>query len=437
MQPIEAARTGSFSTVELSKILLIAGQLTLVLLVAAAYELEGDGFIRMLQFALGGFIVHALLPDRLRLPFFSLLSLAAMFVVLGPPIAATVIALGLGLVGLCHLPLPFLAAGAAGACRGHRACVLALRPCSSAVAAGVWPILSSMFMFRVIIYLYDTHHLKQRGNLWQSLGYFFMLPNVCFPLFPVIDYKRYLRNYFNEDRFLTYQRGVKWIFRGVVHLILYRFVYHYIAMDPADVSGLSGVLQFSFGAFLLYLQVSGQFHIIIGVLLLFGFNLPETHNLYYLASSFTDFWRRINIYWKDFVMKIFYYPVHFRVKRFGDTTALIAATIAVFVATWFLHAYQWYWLRARPLWSGTTACSGAYWPCSSSSTRCGRFASADRARSPVAEAAAPGSGQRSAAARWRPSPASACCGGYGRASRSSSGWACGAPPGRLGSSFPL
>jgi hypothetical protein len=85
------------------------------------------------------------------------------------------------------------------------------------------------------------------------------------------------------------------------------------------------------------------------MLLLFGFNLPETHHLYYLASTFTDFWRRINIYWKDFVMKIFYYPVYFRMRKLGETRALVLSTLIVFFATWFLHAYQWFWLRGTML----------------------------------------------------------------------------------------
>jgi len=63
--------------------------------------------------------------------------------------------------------------------------------------------------------------------------------------------------------------------------------------------------------FLLYLRISGQFHLVIGMLYLFGFRLPETHHRYLLASSFTDFWRRINIYWKDFMMKLVYYPSFF------------------------------------------------------------------------------------------------------------------------------
>ena len=73
--------------------------------------------------------------------------------------------------------------------------------------------------------------------------------------------------------------------------------------------------------------------------------LPETHHRYLLATSFTDYWRRINIYWKDFMVRIFFNPVVFRLKRWPQPAALAAATAVVFLATWLLHAYQLYWLR--------------------------------------------------------------------------------------------
>ncbi len=139
--------------------------------------------------------------------------------------------------------------------------------------------------------------------------------------------------------------GCKWIVRGLVHLILYRFVYLHLAGDPAELANLGDLVQFLLATFLLYLRVSGQFHVIAGVLHLFGFRLPETHHLYFLASSFTDFWRRINIYWKDFMMKLVYYPSFFRLRRFGADLALVAATAIVFLVTWVLHSYQWFWLR--------------------------------------------------------------------------------------------
>lgn len=57
---------------------------------------------------------------------------------------------------------------------------------------------------------------------------------------------------------------------------------------------------------------------IIGFMNLFGYDLPETHRKYLLAHSLTDFWRRINIYGKDFMVKMVYFPVYFRLRRSGD-----------------------------------------------------------------------------------------------------------------------
>ena len=82
-----------------------------------------------------------------------------------------------------------------------------------------------------------------------------------------------------------------------------------------------------------------------GMLHLFGFQLPETHHHYLLATGFTDYWRRINIYWKDFMVRVVFNPVVFRLKRRPQPLALAVATAAVFLATWLLHAYQSFWLR--------------------------------------------------------------------------------------------
>ncbi len=112
--------------------------------------------------------------------------------------------------------------------------------------------------------------------------------------------------------------------RGVIHLLLYRVVYYYLTLAPSEVHGPGDLAQYMVANFLLYLRVSGLFHLIVGMLHLFGFRLPETHHQYFLASSFTDFWRRINIYWKDFMLKVFYYPAYFRLKPLGNTAALVA-----------------------------------------------------------------------------------------------------------------
>jgi hypothetical protein len=201
-----------------------------------------------------------------------------------------------------------------------------------------------MFMFRLALYLVATKTARGVDGAWP-IAYFFMLPNLAFPLFPVIDYQTFKRTYFDRPATEIYLQGLLWIARGLVHLLLYRVVYHAVLNDPTDVVRLSDLVQFMLGTFLLYLRVSGQFHLCIGLLHLFGFRLPETHRLYYLANSFTELWRRINIYWTDFMMKVVFYPTYFRVKRLGPERALVASTIAVFVTTWLLHSYQWFWIR--------------------------------------------------------------------------------------------
>ena len=118
-----------------------------------------------------------------------------------------------------------------------------------------------------------------------------------------------------------------------------------LMISPDAVDGPISLAWYMVGNYLLYLRVSGQFHMACGMLHLFGFQLPETHHRYLLASSFTDYWRRINIYWKDFMVRVVFNPVVFRLKRWPQPAALAAATAVVFLVTWLLHAYQSYWLR--------------------------------------------------------------------------------------------
>ena len=200
-------------------------------------------------------------------------------------------------------------------------------------------------MFRMVLFLLSSKTSPKDANPWWAPAYFFMLPNLVFPLFPVVDYQTFQRTYFDKDERHIYEQGLVWISRGLVHLLLYRFIYHNVIIDAESVFTLGDLLQFMLGTFLLYLRVSGQFHLIVGLLHLFGFRLPETHKLYYLAHSFTELWRRINIYWTDFMMKAVFYPTYFKVKSRGPNAALAIATVAVFITTWVLHSYQWFWLR--------------------------------------------------------------------------------------------
>ena len=325
--------------------------LPLVFLAGLVYhfQIESRAFAKLLAVSVAGFAINYALPARFRLTFFLGLSLFTLAYLLDIRHAAWIVGTGLGLLAVCELPLGFAWRVSLLAVLGVVLAALRAGWVAGPWPAGMWPILASMFMFRVVIYLYDRRHTPALGTPLQRWSYFFLLPNACFPLFPVVDYKAFCRGYYDKDRHAIHHVGIVWIFRGVLQLLLYRVVYQVLVSDPASVSNVAELWQYFTWPFLLYLRVSGQFHIIIGILRLFGFNLPETHHAYFLASSFTDFWRRINIYWKDFMMKVFYYPAFFALRRRGNTFALVASTLIVFGVTWALHVYQWFWLRGTVL----------------------------------------------------------------------------------------
>src|SRR5580704_2791293 len=355
-----------------AQFLVIFAQFALIVVAIDHWHLESQLLARLMWLALLGFVIHHFLPRRFRLSFFAGLSLVAVITAtghLGPNVIAgwvhgkstigsifyhlvpglTLIGIGLGLIGLCHLPIRFGARVALIVAVGAGLAFLRANSQWFPDVTEMWVVLGSMFMFRLMVYLYDLKHRTAPFSLAHAVSYFFMLPNVCFPVFPVVDYKTFCSTYYNEDWPRIYQTGLKWMFRGVIQLLLYRLVYQYAPLDVYKLSSALDVAGCMLGMYLLYLRISGTFHLIVGLLLMFGFNLPETHHLYYLATSFTDFWRRINIYWKDFVMKLFFYPTHFKLRKMGTLWALSLATLATFLATWLLHSWQWFWIRGRPL----------------------------------------------------------------------------------------
>lgn len=318
----------------------------LLLLLAWTYSIESAAFFRIFALVAAGFIINALLPLRLRLPFFVLLSLTGIVLLFGFPQGVWLIGLGVLLIVLANLPVSFMLRLVLIVAAGALLVVFRAGILKPPWSPGIWAIFGSMFMFRMIVYLYDRKNKTAQFGVWRSMGYFFMLPNVCFPLFPVVDYKAFSRGHYQDDAFETYQTGINWIFRGLIQLILYRAVYQYLAPDPALIDSAAGAALYLVRPYLLYLRISGSFHFVMGVMHLFGFNLPRTNYFYFLASSFTDYWRRINIFWKEFLQKIFFNPIYFKFRKdLNDTLALILTTCIAFFATWALHSYQWFWIR--------------------------------------------------------------------------------------------
>jgi len=322
---------------------LTALQLFLLALVVRQFELESRGLYHTLLFAVAGFSLQAVLPQRWRMACFALLSLAAVVTLFGVA-GLWVLAFGAMVIGVSLLPVAYtvrlllLLAAMAGLALA-RTEVLPLP-----LPVYIWPVIAGMFMFRLVLYFYTVKHEGPPKDLWGTVAYLFMLPNAIFPFFPIVDYKTFLRRHYDAPESALYARGISWMTRGITHLLLYRVVYHYVVLDPAMLRTLGDVVQYFLQTYLLYLRVSGQFHLIIGLLYLFGFRLPPTHHLYYLADSFTEVWRRVNIYWKDFMMKVAYHPTFFQLRKLGNDRAIVLSTIIVMLITWLLHGYQKFWI---------------------------------------------------------------------------------------------
>src|SRR6185503_2689507 len=136
--------------------------------------------------ATGGFAVHYWLPFRYKEPCWILVSLAGGAVLLGPVPLALLLLAGL-------LVFAVLSSGASYRVKVVGTLALgaafmtgrALEP--SGIPYNVWPVLGALFMFRMMIYLYDLRQAKQRPSAQEFLAYFYPLPNFYFLLFPVVD----------------------------------------------------------------------------------------------------------------------------------------------------------------------------------------------------------------------------------------------------------
>lgn len=334
-------------------------QLLLLLAVFWGFNIEGPGFLGLAITTVVAFVIHYFLPYAWKKLGFLILSLTGgvLVLALADPwrfgdarmflpalmLLGVLMAVALAFYGVLRLPIPFLARLlgilALGSALWYARGKHALLP------EAHWQVLGAIFMFRTIVYVYEVGASRKQGSLLDFLTYFFLLPNFHFVLFPVIDYSTFNKGHYAENIHSTAQRGIWLILKGTVQLCLHRIINHSLVIGALEVSSLPMLLRFIFPAYLLYTRVSGQFHVITGMLHLFGYRLPDANRNYLLASSFTDFWRRINIYWKDFMVKVFYYPVYFRLRKRSETLALALATTVVFVVTTVLHGYQMFWIQ--------------------------------------------------------------------------------------------
>jgi hypothetical protein len=329
--------------------LFLFGQLALASLLLHWYEVEPTlQLFELSVVVFGGFAFQLLIPPAYRHHFFLLLGLLALFLIMGAPTAWIVLAGGMtvNLIALYTRPA-WLRYSLLLLFFGILAGLIIIQHPWSHQYFSAFSILGSMYLFRLIILLYDRSHGTEPVRLARDSAYFFLAPNMSVMLFPAVDYKLFIREQLQEKQLLVHKKGVQWIVLGLFHLIVYRLLYYYLLVPMNDVLDLQDFLRHATTNYALVLRLSGIFHTVVGMLCLFGYDLPPTFNNYFLASGFSDLWRRLNIYFRDFMVKVFYYPLFFRFRRWGTTTAILITILILFNISWFIHSLQWFWLKGN------------------------------------------------------------------------------------------
>ncbi|MGL4596653.1 MAG: hypothetical protein ACRCYO_03940, partial [Bacteroidia bacterium] len=211
----------------------------------------------------------------------------------------------------------------------------------------VLPWLGSMLMFRFILYMHELKHEKpeNKTGLLMRLAYLLVPVNMAMPLFPIIDYKNFLRGHVDGQNNTQRQLALRRILLGICCMLLYRIAYQFLP-NAATLNSTSEVAQYILFSYILILRMIALFWMAIGIIGLYGFALPPVFDNPFFITGFGEIWRKINIYWRSFVTKVFYFPIYFKLRKKIRYPVLISS-LCVFIITWQLHNWQWFWLRGH------------------------------------------------------------------------------------------
>ena len=322
--------------------------ITLLLACAFAHqnELETDIQLpKLFGFTLVAWCIWMSSPEKWRSEVFLASSLVLLAVLIGEFVCLIVFSLGILLFTCIHLPVKFSLRITLTLIIGVAVSSLPLWSSNPAIATAI-PVLGGLFMFRSILYLYEVQFERTLEVSWtHRLNYFFLLPNIVMPIFPIVDWRTFRSSHFKSPPPHLLERGIRWIGNGILHLVAYRAVYHYLIPTKIDMLSPGNVWLYYASNYMLIVRLAGMFHISAGILCLFGWDLPPTFNHYFFARNFNDIWQRINRYWRDFMTRVFYFPIYFKAKKRGQIQAAIIALAVVFILNWALHEWQLWWIR--------------------------------------------------------------------------------------------
>lgn len=304
-----------------------------------------ETLLTLAPFIVGAFVIHSLLALRYRAAFFVLLF--PLFAIYGLGIISGLMVCGFLVLFYVVLraALPYWLKVVLVAAVLIILGILRLEVVYIPKLLMAIPFVASIVIFRVIIWLYEIKYAPINDNRWLQLAYFFSFPNLAFLFFPIVDYKMMVKTYYNDRAIEIYKRGIFYLLLGLLQLLLYRL--NQFCLDGIEVHNIATLLLYFMSAAFGMLRFSGLLTMGIALLYFFGFNLPPVFGNYLAAPSFAQYWRRVNIYWREFLMKLVYYPAFFALRKKWKGKPIVASLLFVFIASCFFHWYQLFFIGGR------------------------------------------------------------------------------------------
>lgn len=219
---------------------------------------------------------------------------------------------------------------------------------------GFYFVMAGIFILRIVPYLYEAKYFKERASFLEYVRYFFMLPGFKLAT-PVADFQKLKQVIYPRPAREIAQQGIIWIARGAIQFAVFVWLEpHLYYVDSASAHRSPRLVAVHLVcAYAQYLRTSSRIHMYLGIVHLFGYDLPACFRWFGLAHGPLDFWRRTNIYWKDAMTKIVYFPVYFALRKKHDAGAKLFALVMVFVVSWALHVWQEAWVLGvkTPIWT--------------------------------------------------------------------------------------
>lgn len=298
--------------------------------------------------------VYYLLTFKLRIPALLIVFVSFLLYAIGPISALFYLAIALVLVLLLRNPkLPLALAALALVITGMLLLRLEVLYFPRLIVGAHF--VAAAFMFRGIWFYYESKHGLLKSGFWMDLAYFLIPANICFAFFAIIDPLKFNNSF---KGYKTFESGLKRLAYGLSLVLLYRLLANSFPVSFEDVNNFSSLLHYAISKYWLVLNIAGIILCGAATMNLFGFELASLFGNFFLATSFTELWRKVNTNWRDFMIRVFYYPLFFKFKKQNQFIRIYVSIIIAFTLTWLLHDYQLFWISGKP---GLKANSFFYW----------------------------------------------------------------------------